>query len=153
MVPKSNIMIEKNFKKSGAQKKYNHKYGKILVGTVDKSNCKSAYVRLETWITVEESLEASIGAIRRRLIANMYSVSNIYFEGLKSTLIDYNYSQTKEKDISGKKSFISIEITLLAKDKFDWGGDFVFSCQTFGDTIFSLLETLSEHFDMTPSKK
>ena len=143
---------EKN-KKLAIQKKYNHNNGKILVGTVDKSNCKSAYVRIETWITVEESLDSSIQAIRRRLIANMHSVSNIYFEGLKSTLIDYNYNQTKEKDIAGKKSFISIEITLLSKDKFDWNDDFVFSCETFGDTIFGLLETLSEHFDMTPSKK
>ena len=143
---------EKN-KKLAIQKKYNHNNGKILVGTVDKSNCKSAYVRIETWITVEESLDSSIQAIRRRLIANMHSVSNIYFEGLKSTLIDYNYNQTKEKDIAGKKSFISIEITLLSKDKFDWGGDFIYNCETFGDTIFTLLETLSEHFDMTPSKK
>lgn len=143
---------EKN-KKIGTQKKYNHKHGTIIVGTVDKSNCKSAYVRLETWVTVEESLETSIKAIRRRLIANMYSVSNTYFEGLKSTLIDYNYNLTKGYDKSGKKSFISIEITLLAKDKFDWNQDFVFSCEAFGDTIFGLLETLSEHFDMSVSKK
>jgi hypothetical protein len=143
---------EKN-KKLGIQKKYNHKHGKVIVGTVDKSNCKSAYVRLETWVTVEQSLEASIQAIRRRLIANMYSVSHVYFEGLKSTLIDYQYNLTKGYDKSGKKSFISIEITLLAKDKFDWNGDFVFSCYNFGDTIFGLLETLSEHFDMSVSKK
>ena len=146
-------MEEKKIKKLGTEKKFNHKSGKILVGTMDKKDCRAAYVRLETWVTVEESLEASIEAIRRRLIANMYSVSHTYFEGLKSSLIDYQYNETKCYDKSGKKSFISIEITLLAKDKFDWNEDFIFNCEAFGDTIFTLLQTLSNHFDMSPSKK
>jgi len=153
LAPKTKIMEKEKNKRIGSEKKFLHKNGKILVGTLDKSDCKSAYVRLETWVTVDESLEASIQAIRRRLIANMHSVSHIYFERLKSTLIDYQYNLTKGYDKSGKKSFISIEITLLSKNKFDCNGDFVFSCEAFGDTIFGLLETLSEHFDMTPSNK
>jgi len=146
-------MEEKKIKKLGTEKKFKHKCGKIITGTVDKTNCRAAYVRLETWVTVEESLETSIEAIRRRLIANMYSVSHTYFEGLKSTLIDYQYNLTKGYDKSGKKSFISIEITLLAKDKFDWNEDFIFNCEAFGDTLFCLLETLSNKFSMSVSKK
>jgi len=154
LAPKTMIMEDKkNEKKLGTEKKFLHKDGKILVGTINKKDCRAAYVRLETWVTPKESLEASIQAIRRRLIANMYQLSNIYFEGLKSTLIDYQYNLTKEKDVAGKKSFISIEITLLAKDKFDWNEDFIFNCEAFGDTIFTLLQTLSNHFDMSPSKK
>ena len=156
LAPKTMIMEDKkNEKKLGTEKKFNHKCGKILIGTVDKTkgNTKAAYVRLETWVTPKESLEASIEAIRRRIIANRYQICNIYFDGLKSTLIDYQYNQTKGKDIAGKKSFISIEITLLAKDKFDWNEDFIFNCQAFGDTIFTLLQTLSNHFDMSQSKK
>jgi hypothetical protein len=144
---------KKNEKKLGSEKKFLHKDGKILVGTINRFDCRAAYVRFETWVTVEESLEASIEAIRRRLIANMYSVSHTYFEGLKSTLIDYQYNLTKGYDKGGKKSFISIEITLIAKDKFDWNEDFIFNCEAFGDTIFTLLQTLSNHFDMSPSKK
>ncbi len=144
---------KKNEKKLGCEKKFSHTNGKILIGTINKKDCRAAYVRLETWVTVEESLEASIEAIRRRLIANMYSVSHTYFERLKSTLIDYQYNQTKGYDKSGKKSFISIEITLLAKDKFDWNEDFIFNCEAFGDTIFTLLQTLSDNFSMSVSKK
>jgi hypothetical protein len=146
------IMEEKNFKRLGSEKTFKHKCGKIIVGTLDKVDTKSAYVRLETWVTVEESLETSIEAIRRRIIANMYSVSHTYFEGLKSTIIDYQYNLTKGYDKAGKKSFISIDITLLSKDKFDWNEDFIFNCEAFGDTIFCLLGTLSDKFDMSPSK-
>ena len=146
--------IKKN-KKCGTEKTIKHKNGKIIFGTVDKSKdgCFSVYVRLETWITVEDSLDTSIQAIRRRIIANRYRMFNIYFKGLKSSLIDYQYNQTKGKDIAGKKSFISIEVTLLANDKFDWNEDFIFNCEAFGDTLFELLETLSQHFDMSPSFK
>jgi len=147
------IMEEKKIKKLGTEKKFKHKSGKILVGTIDKTNCRAAYVRLETWVTPTESLETSIQAIRRRIIANRYQISNIYFSGIKSTLIDIAYNQTKGKDIAGKKSFISIEITLIADSTFVYDEDFVFSCENFGDTIFSLLESLSQHFDMSPSKK
>jgi hypothetical protein len=100
-------MEEKKIKKLGTEKKFNHKSGKILVGTMDKKDCSAAYVRLETWVTPTESLETSIEAIRRRIIANRYQISNIYFDDLKSTLIDYQYNQTKGKDIAGKKSFNS----------------------------------------------
>jgi hypothetical protein len=144
---------KKNEKKLGCEKKFSHTNGKILIGTVNKKDCRAAYVRLETWVTPTESLEASIEAIRRRIIANRYQISNIYFDGLKSTLIDYQYNQTKGKDIAGKKSFISIEITLIANNKFDYDEDFVFSCYNFGDSIFTLIETLSQHFDMSVSKK
>jgi hypothetical protein len=147
------MQTKKNEKKLGSEKKFLHNDGKILVGTINRFDCRAAYVRLETWVTVEESLEASIEAIRRRLIANMYSVSHTYFEGLKSTLIDYQYNLTKGYDKGGKKSFISIEITLLAKDKFDWNEDFIFNCEAFGDTIFTLLQTLSDNFSMSVSKK
>jgi hypothetical protein len=140
-------------KKLGSEKKFNHKNGKILVGTIDKHSCKAAYVRLETWMTVQESLETSIQAIRKRLIANMYNVSNIYFDGLKTYLIDYNYSCTKDTDKPNRKSFVAIEITLLAKDRFEFDKDFIFNANAFGDSIFSLLEGLNEHFDMDTSKK
>lgn len=146
---------KKKIKKLGTEKTFKHKCGKIIIGTIDKSinGCSSAYVRLETWITVQESVSTSIEAIRRRLIANRYQVSNTYFEGLHSTIIDYQYTHTKCHDKSGKTSFISIDITLLAKDKFNWNEDFIFNCEAFGDTIFTLLETLSEHFDMRVTKK
>lgn len=144
--------IKKN-KKCGTEKTFKHKCGKILVGTIDKTNCRAAYIKLETWITVEDSLETSIQAIRRRIIANRYRIFNIYFEGLKSSLIDIAYNKTKGYGDAGKKSFISIEITILADDRFDYDEDFIFNCEAFGDTLFSLLETLSEHFDMSPSFK
>jgi len=140
-------------KKLGGLKKFKHKNGKILVGTIDKKNCTAAYVRLETWITVTESLESSIAAIRRRIIANKYQLSDLYFDELKSTIIDYQYNLTKDYDIAFKKSFISIDITLLSNSKFNFDDDFIFSCYNFGDSIFDLLETLSQHFDMSPSKK
>jgi hypothetical protein len=146
-------MEDKKNKKLGKQKVYNHNNGKIKVGTTNKKDCRAAYVRLETWVTVEESVETSIQAIRRRFIANLNRLSNIYFEGLKTHIIDYDYNQTKGKDKSNKTSFISIEITLIPKTKFEFDNDFEFAGFNFGDTLFSLLDTLDEHFIMTPSKK
>ena len=140
-------------KKLGKTNKFNHKNGKVIIGTVNHIDCKAVYVRLETWMTPVESLETSIAAIRRRFIANIYSVSNIYFDGLKTSIIHYDYAYTKETDKPGRKSFVAIEITLLAKDKFQFDKDFIFNANAFGDTFFSLLEGLNEHFDMSTTKK
>lgn len=144
--------IKKN-KKCGTEKTIKHKNGKIIVGTIDRVNCNAAYIKLETWVTVEESLTASIQAIRRRIIANRNTIFNIYFQGLNSSLIDIAYNKTKGYGDAGKKSFISIEITLLADDRFIYDEDFIFNSQAFGDTLFSLLESLSDKFSMSVSKK
>ena len=146
-------MEEIKRKKLGKTKKINHKFGKIVVGTVNSIDCKAAYVRLETWITTEESLETSIAAIRRRFIANLYNLSNVYFECLKRSIIDYDYASTKDTDKPGKKSFVAIEITLLAEDRFEFNKDFIFNAEMFGDSLFSLLQSLSEHFNISSSKK
>lgn len=146
-------MEDKKNKKCGTEKTIKHKNGKIIIGTIDRVNCRAAYIKLETWITVEESLETSIQAIRRRIIANRYRIFNVYFEGLKSSLIDIAYNKTKGYGDAGKKSFISIEITILADDRFNYDENFIFNCEAFGDTLFSLLETLSNDFSMSPSFK
>ena len=147
------MVDKKKIKKVGTSKKFSNNSGKIVIGTVNKHSCNAAYIRLETWMTPTESLETSIKVIRRRFLANMYKISNLYFDSLKSTLIDYDYSTTTLSDKPGRKSFVAIEITILAKDKFKWNKDFIFSCQNFGDSLFTLLETLSEHFDIHISKK
>lgn len=154
MYKKYGFMEEKKIKKLGKQKKFGHKCGKIVVGTTNAENCKATYVRLETWMTTSVSLDASIEAIRRRFIVNLSKYTRIYFEDdVRTHIIDYDYSTTKLTDKPGKKSFVAIEITLLANSKFDFDSDFIFSCQNFGDTCFSLLETLSSHFSMDISKK
>ena len=140
-------------KKLGRTNKFNNKNGKVIIGTVNSIDCKAIYIRLETWMTPVESLEASIQAIRRRLIANMNNLSNIYFNDVKTSLIDYDYACTKDTDKLGRKSFVSIEITLLSKTRFEWNKDLIFNGEMYGDSCFSLLETLSEHFDMSTTKK
>jgi hypothetical protein len=140
--------------KLGRERVYAHEKGKILVGTTNYKDCKSIYIRIETWMTPCDTLFDSVKVLRRRVKANMRVFGPTYFENdYGSHMIDVSFNQTKEKDKPGKKSFISIEITLLAKDKFDWNEDFIFNCEAFGDTIFTLLQTLSNHFDMSPSKK
>ena len=140
-------------KKSGTEKIFLNKNGKIIVGTTNSKTCTAAYVRVETWITVEDSLETSIDAIRRRFRAKAYNISKIYFEGLKTLLFDYHYPQTKEADKIGKKSFIGIEITLIPQNNFKFNNDFIFTCNQFGNTLFDILETLDEYFEMSSSKK
>lgn len=146
---------KKNEKKLGAQRKFinKNKNGRILVGTTNKKDCRAAYIRIESWVTPEDSLETSIGLIRRRFLANIYRISKIYFEDFKSSIIDYDYNQTKGTDKSCKTSFISIEITLLAISKFNWDSDFIFTCENFGNTMFDLLDSLDEHFIMTLTNK
>lgn len=129
-------------KEMGSEKKFEHEFGKVIVGTVNKRNCKSVYVRLECYVKPEVSLVESIAAIRRKFIANQYKVSRTYFERLKSTMIDYGYPQTKGTDKPGKVSFISIEITLFAENVFEFDKDFIFAARMFGDTMFTLLESI-----------
>lgn len=129
-------------KEMGSEKKFEHEFGKVIVGTVNKRKCKSVYVRLECYVKPEVSLVESIAAIRRKFIANQYNVSRTYFEGLKSTMIDYGYPQTKVTDKPGKVSFITIEFTLLANDIFCYDKDFIFTARMFGDTMFTLLESI-----------
>ena len=129
-------------KEIGSEKKFDHELGRIIVGTVNKRDCKSVYVRLECYVKPEVSLESSIALIRRRFIANQYQVSRTYFEGLKSTIIDYRFPETKIKDKPSKVSFIAIEMTLLANDVFCYDKDFIFTARMFGDTMFTLLETI-----------
>lgn len=140
-------------KKLGTDKVFKNNNGKIKIGTTNKFDCKAIYIRLETWVTPEESLQTSIEAIRRRFIANIHNLSNIYFEGVKTYLIDYDYALIKENDKPGKKSFINIEITLLAENRFEYNKDLIFDGEMFGDNLFTLLETLSNHFTMCSSKK
>jgi hypothetical protein len=138
--------------KTGIERTYKHKCGKILVGTTNKKDCKAAYVTLETYIIPEGFLSESIDKIRRRIKAKMRLFGPTYFEDkYKSYLINIDYNQTK--DIPGKKSFIAIEITLLANNTFNFNPDFVFNCYSFADTLFCLLETLSEDFSMSTSLK
>ena len=145
---------KKNLKKLGKQRKFSHKCGKIKVGTTNAVDCKATYIRLETWMTPEESIETSIEAIRRRFIANLSKYTRIYFDdAVRTHIVDYDYSTTKLTDKPGRKSFVAIEITILANTKFNFDSDFIFECQNFGDTCFSLLETLSSNFSMSVLKK
>jgi hypothetical protein len=149
------IMEEKKIiKKLGRERVYAHEKGKILVGTINVKNCKTIFVRLETWLTPQESLFDSVDKIRRRIKANMRVFGPTYFENdYGSYMIDVDFNQTKGKDKPGKKSFIAIEVTISANKTFEFNSDLLFVAKNFGDTLFSLLETLSEDFDISPSKK
>ena len=138
--------------KLGKIKKFSVENGKIEVGTINAIECKAFYIELTSWITPQVSVEASTDAIRRRFIKKVIPMSNIYFEGVKATLIDYKFSQTKQNDISGRKSFISIEITLMAKRKFEFDKDLIYAGQMYGENCFEVLNTLSSHFTLSKTK-
>jgi hypothetical protein len=140
--------------KIGKERVYKHEKGKIVVGTTNYKDCKSIYIRIETWVTPEESLFDSVYKIRRRIKANMRVFGPTYFENdYGSYMIDVDFNQTKGKDKPGKKSFIAIEVTISANKTFEFNSDLLFVAKNFGDTLFSLLDTLSEDFDISPSKK
>jgi hypothetical protein len=140
--------------KLGKERVYKHEKGKVLVGTINVKQCKTIYVRLETWITPEESLFTSVDKIRRRIKANMRVFGATYFENDYNTYtIDVAFNKTKEKDKPGKKSFIAIELTIYANNTFPFDNNLLFVGKNFGDTLFSLLETLSEDFSISDTKK
>jgi hypothetical protein len=129
-------------KKIGCQREFNHKMGKITIGTIDKKNCSSVYLSLETRITPEISLTESIKAIRKRVKANIRFISSTYIDNLDTYLIAIDYNQTKVKDLPGKTSFIRIELTLFGD--FQFNDDFIFTCEAMGDSVFTLINTCDE---------
>ena len=132
-------MIEKQ---RGKERTFKHEIGKIVVGTIDKKNCSSVYLSLETRITPEYSLVESVDKIRRKLKANMRFIGSTYLEQLDTYLIAIDYNQTKTQDKPGKVSFIRIELTLFGD--FEWDDDFIFTLNQMGDTILTLVSTCDE---------
>jgi len=132
-------------KKIGKQNKYKIDNYNLIIGTLNKNECKSIYVQLNGYIKPSVSVLASIEAIRRKIIANRYQLSKKYFDGLKSSLFALEYNKTKSVDIAGKKSYISIEFTLF-KD-FDFKED-NYSAYQFGIEFYELFKTMEEHFEI-----
>jgi hypothetical protein len=140
--------------KIGKQKEYKVEKGKIVIGTSNCKICKSIFIRVETWITPEQSLFDCINMIRRRIKANMRVFGPQYFGNEYQTyLLDNEYNRTKEKDIPGKKSFIAIEMTIMPNKQFEYNNELMLSSKSFGEAIFELLETFSDNFDISNSKK
>ena len=132
-------------KKIGCVRKFDNENGKIIVGTFDKKNCTSCYVTLQTYITPEYKLHESVDRIRRRLKANMDIITKTYFEGdLSHYLISIDHNITKGKDKALKTSYIEFEVTLFAKDIFEFDKDFIYMVEQFGDTLFTLISTVDE---------
>ena len=134
-----------------SKKNFKHDLGNIVVRTMDKKNCTSCCINLETYIVPTLSLEESIDMIRRKFKANMSVIGNTYFDSLNGYLLTVDFNQTKGKDKPGKRSFIDIEFTLYGD--FEWDDDFAFTCSQFADTYFCLLETLDFYFSVSPSAK
>jgi hypothetical protein len=131
--------------KIGKENKYKIDNCNLIIGTVNKNECKSIYVQLNGYIKPQFSILTSIEAIRRKIIANRYQVSKKYFDGLKSSLFALEYNKSKSVDIAGKKSYISIEFTLFYD--FDWKVDSVAAYQ-FGKEFYELFKTMEEHFEI-----
>lgn len=149
-----NVNIKRpKFKKTGTNKKFEYNGLNFNVGTIDTKNTKAAFVELSMWMTSHRGLETSIEAIRRRFRANLGKVSRIYIDGLKSTLIDYVAPDLNSAAaVSGKSTYISIEITLLANGKFIWDEDFIDSCEHLGKSLFDILLEM-EQFELHGSKQ
>lgn len=139
---KNMVMTEK---KIGKERKFNHKSGNIVVGTLDKKNCTSCYLALETYITPEYSLIECVDRIRRRLKANMYMIGETYLDGdLSRYLVNIDYNITQGKDKPLKTSFIRFELTLFSNSKFEFDDDFIYTLTQMGDTVFTLIESVDE---------
>jgi hypothetical protein len=139
--------------KKATEKEFAHQLGKITIGTMDKKNCKSIYLKLSTYITPQYSLFECIDKIRRRLRANMLRIGDIYLDDFGKYLMEVQYNETSSMDIPGKKSYIAIELTLFPTDTtFVYTNDVVFALQNMGDTLFQLIDTIDD-FELSPSRK
>lgn len=138
-------MKEKKFKKSGKEKEFKHKLGKIVVGTTDKNNCTSCYLKLSTYATPEYTILESVNKIRRKIKANMNMIGRTYLgDKYKTYLLNTEFNQTVIQDKPNKKQYIAIELTLFANSTFEFNDDFIFALENMGDTLFTLLETVDE---------
>lgn len=136
-------MEEKNLKKIGTEKEFKHELGKITVGTVDKKNCISCYVKISTYAIPENSIAESIDMIRRRVKANMFNIGLTYLEDdFRTYNLQTECNTTKVKDKPGKKQYIAAEVTLFANHTFEYNKDFVFVLENIGKTLFDLISTV-----------
>lgn len=140
--------------KLGKERVYKHEKGRIVVGTTNYKDCKSIYIRIETWMTPYDSLFDSVKLLRRRIKANMRMIGPTYFQKEYNTyMLDVEFNQTKEKDKPMYKSFVAVEFDIFANTKFVFDNDLLFTAKNFADTIFEILETFEEDFEISPTKK
>ena len=131
--------------KTGIERQMDHELGKIVVGTVNKQNATSCYLKLSTYATPEYSIFDSIDKIRRKVKANMQMIARTYLGDKYKTYMMYTeFNQTVVHDKPNKKQYIAIELTLFANGTFEIDNDFIFTLQQMGDTLFTLINTVDE---------
>lgn len=91
---------------------------KIGYGTVDHKNLKTIYIKLNSWITPENSgidFNSLLLKARRKIKLHIYHLQNDFFK--KESIVDFDLRTKGVK--MGKKSFLNIEITLFTEKHFD----------------------------------
>ncbi|HOH61215.1 MAG TPA: hypothetical protein PK698_01850 [Bacilli bacterium] len=91
---------------------------KIGYGTVDHKNLKSIYIKLNSWITPNDdeiNLDSLLLKTQRKIKLHIYHLKSEYFK--KESIVDIDLRTNGVK--MGKKSFLSIEITLFTEKHFD----------------------------------
>lgn len=130
-------------KRIGSEKEFKHDLGKILVGTVDKKNCNTCYVKISTYATPKNSIIESFDLIKRRIRANMFNIGATYLDDdLKTYILHTDHITTKHKDKPNKKQYVAVEVTLFTNGTFNYDKDFVFVLENIGKTLFDLILTV-----------
>lgn len=91
---------------------------KIGYGTVDHKNLKTIYIKINSWITPENSainFDSLLLKSRRKIKLHIYHLKTDYFK--KESIVDFDLRTKGVK--TGKKSFLNIEITLFTEKHFD----------------------------------
>jgi hypothetical protein len=125
---------------------------KVKYGTIDVTDNKSVYLTLSTWITPKNTNaqpEQLVSTINKRVRTHIHAYLN--------TVTNHGFRYIVDTDLrssgirTGKKSFMSSDITLFVNTKFDNISDYI---EKMSEYIIANIETdYSQLLDFSKNKK
>lgn len=98
--------------------KYTNKDGiKLSIGTINKYECTSVYVKIDGWISVDDELKTILKTFNQRYRSEWYKYTKDTFKRLKSSIFTIDNAEGAYAKTS-KTTFITLEFTLFGE--FDW---------------------------------
>ena len=91
---------------------------KIGYGTIDFKNLKTIYLKLNSWLQVEnetDDFDSTIHKTRRKIKELVHNLDNPHFK--KQSIVDLDI-RTKGIKLE-KRSFMNLEVTLYVENTFD----------------------------------
>lgn len=125
---------------------------KVKYGTIDVTDNKSVYLTLSTWVTPKNANtqpEQLVSTINKRVRTHVHTYLNTVTNNGFKYIVDTDLRSSGIR--TGKKSFMSSDVTLFVNTKFDNISDYI---EKMSEYIITNIETdYSQLLDFSKNKK